>query len=328
MPPYGLARGILLVPGLSPEASAACSPFAHIMQRLPVWLQHGTQALGRALDRSLFCRIALASTIAGAVLMGLHAIDEQRSAPERCMLGPLCWEAIGVESIESFSILVVASLYLIESRDRRKRRHYEAWQVVDNAASANVPTSYARLQALQDLNEDGVSLRGLDVPGADLEGIRLPGADLREATLSETDLRKTHLVKANLQHATLTKADCREANLQDADLHGTRAAEARFSGAHLQKANLQAANLAGADLTEANLAGADLSRANLAATDFTGADLRGANLFGARVIEGSFKKAIFRGAQLAGATMPDGTVVAAARSGGNAARKTRKTNVS
>jgi hypothetical protein len=55
----------------------------------------------------------------------------------------------------------------MEAPDRKKRKHYEAWQVIDNAAAATVPTSYARVNALQDLNNDGVTLQGLDVPGAD-----------------------------------------------------------------------------------------------------------------------------------------------------------------
>ena len=292
------------------------------MQQRLRWLRSGWQLFVRALDRSLFFRITVAFAVACAILAILQGLDELRLNPRNCNMGPLCWRVISIENIEGFGILVVASLYLIESRDRRKRRHYEAWQVIDNAAAANVPTSYARVQAMQDLNEDGVSLGGVDVPGADLEGIRLPGANLREATLSDTDLRSAHLPKANLQAATLTRADCQNANLREANLRAIDGSAANFAATQLQKVDLQAANLAGADFTAACLAGADLSRANIAAANFTDADLREANLLGARVTEGSFKKAIFRGAQMAGAIMPDGTVISQTHSKHASARKT------
>jgi len=193
---------------------------------------------------------------------------------------------------QSIAVVVAIILYLKEAPDRRAQKHYEAWRVIDNAAAANVSTSYARRIALQALHKDSVSLRGLDAPGANLARIDLPKADLQEANLK----------MANLQ----------DANLQDADL-----SEANLYGANLQKANLRGANLQTANLQEANLRDADLSGANLRETNLQKANLRGvelwrAELWDANLQDADLRWAEFQGTELNGAklcrtTMPDGT---------------------
>jgi hypothetical protein len=56
-----------------------------------------------------------------------------------------------LQSAESIAIIAGLIVYFKEVPDRKARKHYEAWQVIDNAAAAKVPTSYARKQALEDL---------------------------------------------------------------------------------------------------------------------------------------------------------------------------------
>lgn len=114
------------------------------------------------LDRSLSFRFGIAlitAYIALFVVQEIEAIHQHEA----------CWGAvpflacltsdlvglIAVENVEGFSILVVAITYLMESRDRQRQKHYEAWQVIDNAAAAKVPTSNARITALQDLKRWG-----------------------------------------------------------------------------------------------------------------------------------------------------------------------------
>jgi hypothetical protein len=119
-----------------------------------------------------------------------------------------------------------------------KAANYQAWQVVNSAQGKG--GSGGRIDALQDLNRNAVSLAGVRLDGAWLTGIALAEAQLRHASL-------------------------REANLSGADLRG----------ANLENADLSDVNLTGADLKGAFLKGALVTGANLAAVDLRGADLEG-----------------------------------------------------
>ncbi|HEV8598686.1 MAG TPA: pentapeptide repeat-containing protein [Gemmatimonadales bacterium] len=118
-----------------------------------------------------------------------------------------------------------------------KAANYQAWTVINSAQGKG--GSGGRIDALQDLNRNAVSLSGVRLDGAWLEGIELPGAMLSRASLQEANLRGANLQAANLEGANLT-------------------------GINLTGANLQGAFLKGADLSEAQLGTADLRMADLA----------------------------------------------------------------
>lgn len=118
----------------------------------------------------------------------------------------------------------------------RKAANYQAWQVVNTAQGKG--GSGGRIDALEDLARNGVSLGGVRLDDAWLEGIRLEGASLPQASLRHTVLQG-----------------------------------ARLRGANLQGANLAGANLTGADLRDAVLKGADVTGAVLATAELDGADL-------------------------------------------------------
>lgn len=160
-----------------------------------------------------------------------------------------------LEYLGSFSILFAAIVYFIGAPDRLKQKHYQAWQVINTAEGKG--GNGGRIDALQELNHDGVSLIGVNVAGAYLQGLRLDGAQGRRATFAESDLRN---------------ADFRRANLPDADFH-----YANLRGADLRESNLSASRLDDADLVGADLSGADLAGARL-----DKADLRDANLAGVK----------------------------------------------
>jgi BTB/POZ domain-containing protein KCTD9 len=170
-----------------------------------------------------------------------------------------------LDIVESVSVLVAVFIYFKEGPERQKRSHYEAWKVIDAAHGRR--NSYARIQALQDLNEDGISLRGLDAPKADLREINLRKANLLGANLQRADLLEANLQRADLRAANLQRAELQRANLQRADLRATNLAEANMLGADLQGANLKAADLRGAKLRAANFKSANLLGANLEGTD-------------------------------------------------------------
>jgi hypothetical protein len=146
-----------------------------------------------------------------------------------------------------FTVLIAVILYFMEAPDRRMQKHYQAWQVINSAAGKS--GNGGRLEALQELNRDAISLVGVDVSKAFLQGIQLPGSDLHYAAMQNCDLRN-----ANFRRANLAGADLGGSNLGGADLRNVAAA-----GADLFNTDLTAANLNGADLTRADLRKADLS---------------------------------------------------------------------
>lgn len=177
------------------------------------------------------------------------------------------------EHAESIAIVAAVVFFFKEAPSRKAQKHYEAWQVIDHAAAAKVPTSYARIQALQDLNEDGVPLRGVNLPGAHLQEI-----NLQDAMLVNADLHDANLVRANLRGADLSRANLHGALLIDADLRGATLVDADLSGAILGITNLHGADLIDADLMDANLIDADLSKADLMGANLSNADLSNADL--------------------------------------------------
>ncbi len=200
-----------------------------------------------------------------------------------------------VEGADTIGLILALVLFIKETPDRRKQFHYQAWGTID--AAHGVKVSYARILALQDLNEGGVPLRGLDAPGAELVAIQLPNANLSNAHLHEADLSNADLNRADLSNANLRQAKLVSANLSYANLSFAQLTRANFSSANLSHANLICSDLSSANLSGANLRNASLSGANLA-----GAYLTGANLKGAKVSVSELNVAF-----LEGATLPDGS---------------------
>ncbi|HTL04810.1 MAG TPA: pentapeptide repeat-containing protein [Gemmatimonadales bacterium] len=120
----------------------------------------------------------------------------------------------------------------------RKAANYQAWAVVNSAQGKG--GSGGRVDALQDLNRNGVSLAGVRLDGAWLEGI-----DLTRARLSRASLREANLSGAKLGGANLEGADLSGTNLTGADLQGAFLKGADLSGAFLGTADLRTADLAG-----------------------------------------------------------------------------------
>jgi hypothetical protein len=192
-----------------------------------------------------------------------------------------------LEYLGIFSVLVAVVFYFAESGDRRKQKHYQAWQVINTAQGKG--GSGGRIEALQELNEDRQPLVGLDAPGAFLQGVRLPGANLLRCNLEATDLRDSHLPAADLEYANLHAA-----NFRSGDLH-----LASLRSADLRDSDLVDANLAGADLAGASLENADLRNTNLSATLWRDIkSIAGANVYGVRnPPEGFLAWAMAHGAQ-------------------------------
>jgi hypothetical protein len=176
-----------------------------------------------------------------------------------------------LEYVGTLSILIAVISYFAESGDRSKQKHYQAWQVINTAQGKG--GSGGRIDALEELNKDGVALVGVDVSDAFLQGLDLGGADLARSNFSAADIRGGSFKAAQLEFANLASANIRNGNFQNADL---------------RNATLQDADLNGANLADADLAGADLSKADLRNVDLRNvrwsmiADLKLANIFGVK----------------------------------------------
>jgi hypothetical protein len=162
------------------------------------------------------------------------------------------WNFLAVlEYLGSFSVLIAVIFYFTEAPDRVKQRHYQAWQVINTAQGKG--GSGGRIEALQELNADGVSLTGVDLSGAFLHGVQLRKArlsranlnavDARESTLDDSELNFADLRSANFRSSRLRRTSLEEADLSDADLNGADLGDSDLDGAKLDGADLRSADL-------------------------------------------------------------------------------------
>jgi BTB/POZ domain-containing protein KCTD9 len=216
------------------------------------------------------------------------------------------------QNAESIVIVAAVVLYFKEIPDRKTQRHYDAWQVIDNAAvatqvSGEVFTSYARKKALEDLCKDGVSLSSIDVPRADLSGINLSGAKLLGANFNGANLSAVDFSGAKLLQATFNGADLSGAKFCGANLRDAKFLDSTINldGAYLNgpfnnDPDILSAERRKVDFSNSDLRGANFRNSQLCDSDFSGADLFGADLSGADFTGSNFRDAILRGADLSG----------------------------
>jgi Pentapeptide repeats (8 copies) len=160
-----------------------------------------------------------------------------------------------LEYLGTFSVLIAVIFYFSESGDRVKLRHYQAWQVINTAQGKG--GSGGRIEALQELNADKVSLVGVDVSSAFLQGLRLSHANLLRSDLSSADVRNGDLAGCDFTLANLTSANLRNAMLDHALLVDANVQDADLTGASLVGVNMSGANLDGADFRSVDLRDAD-----------------------------------------------------------------------
>ena len=198
---------------------------------------------------------------------GQEEQEEQKSAQDWffCELD----NSVLLDSLDAFAFIAALFLFLLETPDRAQQAQYEAWQVVDSANGLR--TSYARIQALEDLNEDHVPMKGLSAVEADLRNINLKGADLSNADLSGADLRGANLSNANLSSANLSNADFSNANLAN-----TRLTSSNLTDANFVEANLSNVDFVGAIITDTNFVRANLERAYFGDNSFIKTNLKDA----------------------------------------------------
>ena len=164
------------------------------------------------------------------------------------------WALLEVlQSLGTFSVLIAVIFYFAEAGDRKKQKHYQAWQVINTAQGKG--GSGGRIEALQELNQDREPLVGVDASEAFLQGIRLPKANLLRCDLHAADLRDSVLSGSNMEFGSLHSTNIRQADLRNPNLAGADLGDSDLNGADLNGSNLD-----GVDLSNSDLRNADLSR--------------------------------------------------------------------
>jgi Pentapeptide repeats (9 copies) len=162
-----------------------------------------------------------------------------------------------LEYLGRFGVLVAVVFYFAESGDRLKQKHYQAWQVINSAEGKG--GNGGRIEALEELNADGVSLVGVNLSSAFLMEVRLPKGKLARAIFDGADARNADLTGASMADANLRTANFRGAKLEGASFVRSMLNDVDFTGADLRSADFTGANLENADLRGADLEGAKWS---------------------------------------------------------------------
>ena len=134
-------------------------------------------------------------------------------------------EIISIGTVESFSIVTAAIVYLLEAGQRKEKEHHEMLELLLAQRQAGASNSLGRLRALEMLSADGLWQDGFDLGGANLEGLRIPFSRWRGASFSGTVLRNADCHGADLAGADFSRAD----------LSGARGDGAAFGGAQLSR---------------------------------------------------------------------------------------------
>ncbi|MGC1870485.1 MAG: pentapeptide repeat-containing protein [Acidobacteriaceae bacterium] len=167
-----------------------------------------------------------------------------------CLGGWVLLEVL--EYCSTFSVLVAVILYFSESGARVQQRHYQAWQVINTAQGKG--GNGGRIDAMQELNQDGVSLVGIEADDdAFLFGIRLQGAHLDRCDMDSSDLRDSVFDRASMTFCNLNSANFRGASLTNVDLTDADLSDSDLMGANLSHANLSRVDLSRADLRDSDL---------------------------------------------------------------------------
>jgi hypothetical protein len=176
-----------------------------------------------------------------------------------------------LEYLSSLGVLVAVIFYFAESGERTRQRHFQMWQVMNTAQGKG--GSGGRIEALQELNHDHVSLVGVDVSGAFLRGVKLHKAELLRANFSAVDARDGEFTEADFSFAEMQSGNFRNGKFARALLRDADGSEGDFSGA-----DFSGGDLARADFTNADLRGADLREVQWKGIT----SVKGANIFGVK----------------------------------------------
>lgn len=198
------------------------------------------------------------------------------------------------DNLESIAIGSAGIIFLLEVQDRKRRDYYEAWQVISSAQGQT--GSAGRIEALQALNRDGVSLERVVVSGAYLEGVVLnnavlKGADFKDCKLLGAKLKGAELLGAKFQNSNLSGATLEGADLLSADLENAWLGISDFNNTQLWNANMRKTIISNSQFRRSNLGHADLEESEIERSNFSFSGCYGVSFKKASIIGCSFENA-------------------------------------
>src|SRR5712671_1906842 len=146
-----------------------------------------------------------------------------------------------LEYLGKLSLIAALLVYLWQiperqkaSEDAKKSKHYVAWQTLNSAAGK--PGNAGRSEALQDLNEDGISLVGVDLSGGAnfFTPLVLTNAKIAFANFSGAKLDSPDFSAANLSGSIFADGYCFAGQFQRALLSNMTMSNYVFFGCDFQ----------------------------------------------------------------------------------------------
>jgi len=205
------------------------------------------------------------------------------------------------EVLGKLTVFGAIVLWLWEIPDRAQQRRSAAWTTI-NLSQGKLGQA-GRIDALESLNGDGISLSNMDFSNASLTGVRLPGADLSRSIFGNTDLSHADFQCPSSFLRKLFSA-CRGASFVAAKFH-----DVAVFGANFDHSDFSYAKISGKfyhrDLVNPTVDPARITNSKFFWARFSDVQLIDIDMTGSIFQDTSFKKVEFRNVILDGAIFLD-----------------------
>lgn len=170
-----------------------------------------------------------------------------------------------LEYVGKLGILFAVIVYIYPGCDERKQaaedskksKHYVAWETLNSAVGK--PGNAGRADALMDLNNDGVSLEGLDISaGSFASNLVLTNADLKYSNLSSSKIWDSDFSHSDMSFGILTNADCFRVKFANTDLSKADLTDTKFIGCDFASARLTTEQCSNTTFKYCNFANAEM----------------------------------------------------------------------
>src|ERR1017187_4247913 len=164
-----------------------------------------------------------------------------------------CWAFLEVlEYAGKLGILIAAIAYIYPgcserkqaAEDSKKSRHYVAWQTLNSADGK--PGNAGRLDALQDLNQDGVVLDGISLSGATIIGPLM----LTNGTMKRASFSRGYFDNVNFLRTVFDQSQWSYSSVQSCDFGSCDISDSVFTNVFFTLCNLDSADLSGTAFME------------------------------------------------------------------------------
>lgn len=198
------------------------------------------------------------------------------------------WIELTAGAIAIVSVVVSASMYMIESPTRKREAVFNAWGIV--AGMEGKRSDGGRSEALRQLRTSGENLAGVVLDGSIFRAL-----DLSNTTLTRASLRDVEFTGCSLKEVDLTRACLADAHMIGCNLTAGRLVFAQLDGAVLADCILDLVSLQGArGDSRTSFNGASMRQSVWSNAVFRETIVDNADLSGASITEVCFDDASFQ----------------------------------